>query len=390
MVELLAPAGDFMRAKYALLYGADAIYFGGQDFSLRANAKNFSREEIKEITEYAHNLNKKVYVTVNIIFHNKNLALLDDYLEFLDSCNVDGIIASDIIVIKKIKDLKLKPMIVLSTQNSTLNDNAVRFWQNLGVKRVVLARESSRENTKRIIDNTGMEVETFIHGAMCTSISGKCVLSNYLTNRDANRGGCIQACRWCYKVESKPDFTMMSKDLNMVSYIEDLINIGVSSFKIEGRMRSIYYIATVVLCYRRIIDGIKNHTLTEDDKEYYLNILNRCANRDSAPQFYIKEPTVDDEYWNGRDEKTNQDFLGVVQNYEDGFVTLEVRNYFKVGDKVQFFGPNVDTFNYQINKIYDENNNEITVANHPGMIVKLPLNKAVSIDDIMRIKMFDK
>ena len=390
MPELLAPAGDITRAKFALLYGADAIYFGGSDFGLRANAKNFSRDEIIEITEYAHSLCKKVYVTVNIIFHNDNLKQLDEYLRFLDRCNIDGIIASDIIVVKRMKDLNLKPIVVLSTQNSTLNVGAVRFWQNLGVKRIVLARESSRENIKEIIDQTGVEIETFIHGAMCTSISGKCVLSNYLTNRDANRGGCVQACRWCYKVANNPDFTMMSKDLNMVSHIKDMIDLGISSFKIEGRMRSIYYIATVTLCYRRIIDAILNDSLTSDEELYYLNVLNRCANRDSAAQFYDTDPTADDEYWDGRNEKTNQDFVGLVQDYDNGMAIIEERNYLKVGDVVQFFGPNTETFDYHIHKMYDENDNEIDVANHPGMIIKLPLDQKINKWDMVRIKTFDK
>ena len=182
----------------------------------------------------------------------------------------------------------------------------------------------------------------------------------------------------------------MSKDLNMVKYIEDLINIGVSSFKIEGRMRSIYYIATVTLCYRRIIDGIKNNTYKVTDQKYYLKILNRCANRDSAPQFYKNIPTKDDEYWNGREEQTNQDFLGIVMDYKDNMAIIEQRNYFRVGDIIQIFGPKLETFNYQIHKMYDENNNEINIANHPRMIVKIPIEIPLNKYDLLRIKMFDK
>jgi putative protease len=390
MPELLAPAGDIEKAKFAFLYGADAVYFGGPEFGLRANAKNFTHDDIEEITKFAHSLNKKVYVTVNIIFHNDNLEGLDDYLIFLDKCQIDGVIVSDIYVIRRVNELKLNLFVVLSTQSSTLNIGAVRFWQKLGVKRIVMARESSRDNTKEIIEKTGIEIESFIHGAMCTSISGKCVLSNYLTNRDANRGGCIQPCRWTFEVDNCPDFTMMSKDLNMIQNIKDMIDIGISSFKIEGRMRSIYYIATVILCYRKIIDGISNKTLSKKDEKYYLNVLNRCANRDSAPQFYNKIPDTNDEYWNGRDEQTNQDFLGLVRDYSDGIATVEQRNYIKLGDEIQIFGPNTETFNYVVHNMYDENDNAIFIANHPRMIIKLPIKQEVRPNDILRIKMFDK
>ena len=392
MVELLAPAGNLERLKYSFIYGADAVYFAGKKFGMRANAENFSDDEIQDAVLYAHKINKKVYVTVNIVFHEEDFAGLDDYLIFLDKIKVDGVIVSDIAVIDLINKLKLNLFIVLSTQDSVMNINNVLFWKSLGVNRIVLARESNRDNIKEIIDKTGIEIETFIHGSMCTSISGKCVLSNYLTNRDANRGGCVQACRWCFNVKDKPSFTMMSKDLNLVEYIPDLIDIGVSSFKIEGRMRSIYYLATIILAYRRIIDLIYKDKLTDNDKKYYLNVLNRCANRESAPQFYNGLPSVEDEYWNGRDEKTNQDFLGIVLNYDDDnhIATIEQRNYIKIGDEIQFFGPNIETFNYKVNIMYDEHNEKISIANHPRMIIKLPVDKKLYTNDILRIKIFDK
>ena len=212
MPELLAPAGDFERLKFAFLYGADAVYFGGQNFSLRANAKNFSQEEINEATRYAHNLGKKVYVTVNIVFYDEDINGLDEYLKYLDNIKVDGIIASDILVIKRVKELNLNLHISLSTQASALNSKTVKFWKNLGVNRVVLAREASKEEMK-LIKSTGIEVETFIHGAMCTSFSGKCILSNYMTLRDSNRGGCAQICRWNFNVDNNPDLTITPKDL---------------------------------------------------------------------------------------------------------------------------------------------------------------------------------
>ena len=391
MTELLAPAGDFEKLKFAFLYGADAVYFGGQNFSLRANAKNFNLEEMKEATTYAHSINKKVYITVNIVFHNQDLVGLDEYLKYLDSINVDGIIASDIFVIKKVKELNLNFSVCLSTQASLFNKRAVKFWKNLGVSRVVMAREASKEQIK-IIKDTGIEVETFIHGAMCTSFSGKCVLSNYVTLRDSNRGGCAQICRWNFNVLDIPDLTITPKDLNMIPFIKDEIDLGVDSFKIEGRMRSIYYISTVILCYRRMIDAALNNKLTSNLENYYLNILNRCANRESTPQFYDKLPGVDEQYFNSREELSNQDFLGLVLGYdkENRMVILESRNYFKVGDEVQFFGPNMETFNWTINKIYNENLEEIDVSRHPKAIVKIPLNKTVEKDAMMRLKVFDK
>lgn len=392
MPELLAPCGDLDKLKYVFLYGADAVYVGGENYSLRANAVNFTWDELKEATIYTHSLNKKIYVTVNIIFHEQELKGLDEYLIFLDSIKIDGVIASDIVVLQSIKKLKLNLNVVLSTQNSTSNIGAVKFWQNLGVKRIVLARETHRDTIKQIIDKTNVEVETFVHGAMCTSVSGKCVLSNVLTGRDSNRGGCVQACRWCFKCDNKPDFTMMSKDLNMIDYISDMMDIGVSSFKVEGRMRSIYYIATVLLCYRNIIDKIKSNSLTMKDKQYYLNVLNRCANRESKPQFYNENADITDQYWADRMEVTNQDFLGIVIDYNEqtSIATIEQRNYFKVGMEIQFFGPNIETFNYKVHKIYDENDNEIQVANHPRMIVKLPVSNHLNKDDLLRIKIFDK
>lgn len=391
MPELLAPAGDFEKMKYAFHYGADAIYCGGQNYSLRANAKNFTLEELKEAVTYAHNINKKIYVTVNIVFHDENLDGLKEYLIYLDKINIDGIIASDITVIKLVQELKLKFSVCLSTQASLLNSRAVKFWQSLGVTRVVPAREATREDLKRI-SKTGIEIETFIHGAMCTSISGKCILSNYVTNRDSNRGGCAQICRWEFTSQDKPNFTIMPKDLNMVPFIKEEMGMGVKSFKIEGRMRSIYYIATVILSYRKMIDAANNNTLTKSDEEYYLKVLNRCANRESTPQFFDKLPGVNEEYWQGRNEVSNQDFLGLVLDYDDktNYATIEVRNYFKKGDEVQFIGPNIETFNYKINKIYNDQDEIIDVCRHPKSIIKIKVSKKLNKYDMMRVKVFDK
>ena len=279
-IELLAPAGDLEKLKIAYLYGADAVYCSSKQFGLRANANNFTLEEFKEAVNFAHSLKKKLYVTVNIIFHDKELSELSTYLKELDIIGVDAIIASDILVIRLAKELNLKLQVHVSTQASILNGEAGLFYKNYGVSRLVLAREASLDDIKAIKDKTNLELECFIHGAMCTSFSGRCVLSNYCTNRDANRGGCAQICRWTFDYpDTKQVFSMTPKDLNLIEYIKQMIDVGVNSFKIEGRMRGIYYIATVVLTYRRIIDKIVHNELSKGDVKYYQAILNRCANR---------------------------------------------------------------------------------------------------------------
>ena len=387
MMELLSPAGDFERLKFALRYGADAVYIGGKNYSLRANAINFTNEEIKEATKFAHSLNKKVYVTVNIVFHNENLEGLKDYLLYLENVNVDGIIASDIVVLKMIKDLKLKTKVILSTQASTLNSFTAEFYKDFGVDQIVLAREALTSDIKAIKDKTGLELECFVHGAMCMSISGKCILSSFMTGRDSNRGGCAQICRWVFNEGIAP-FTMTPKDLNMIENIKEMIDLGVTTFKVEGRMRSIYYISTVILCYRKIIDKILNNNLTENDKAYYLKILNRVANRESAPQFFKGLPSVNDQYYNLRDEESNQDFLGIVKSYDENthIAVIEERNFFKKGDNIQFFGPNTETFDYIVNEIYNENDELIEKANMPRMIIKLKVDRHLNENDLLRVK----
>ena len=389
-IELLAPAGDLERLKVAFDYGADAVYIGGYKYSLRANAKNFNIEEIKEAVAYAHNLNKLVYVAVNIIFHDSDVDGLEEYLKDLDSIGVDAVITSDILVVNMINDLKLNLEIHISTQASNLNYESVKFWQSLNAKRIVMAREASKEDIKRIKDETGVDIECFVHGAMCSSISGKCVLSNYVTRRDSNRGGCAQICRWLFDNDSNPKFTIMPKDLNQVMHIKEMMDIGVNSLKIEGRMRSIYYIATVVKTYREIIDNIDS--ITNEELLYHLRILNRCANRDSTSQFFVSLPTYKEQYYLDRDEPSNQDFLGLVLDYDNDskMIKLEVRNYFKVGDVVELFGPNMETFTLTINNIYNEEKEEIDVANHPKMIVFIPSDNKVLKGDMMRLKTIDK
>ena len=391
-IELLAPAGDLERLKVAFDYGADAVYIGGNKYSLRANAKNFTLDEIKDAVLYAHNLNRKLYVAVNIIFHDEDIDGLADYLKDLANIGVDAIICSDILVVKMINDLNLPLEIHISTQTSNLNYESVKFWQGLNAKRIVMARESSKENIKRIKDETGIDIECFIHGAMCSSISGKCVLSNYVTGRDSNRGGCAQICRWLFQNKDNPKFSIMPKDLNMVSYIKEMIDIGVNSLKIEGRMRSIYYIATVVKTYRIIIDKIVAGTMSAEELAYHLKVLNRCANRDSTSQFFNGLPTYKEQYYLDRDEPSNQDFLGLVLDYDkkSRLIKLEQRNYLKINDKVEIFGSKTETFEMIINNIYNEEKEKIAIANHPKMIIYIPCDKEVFKGDMMRLKIIDK
>ena len=387
--ELLAPAGDLERLKVALLYGADAVYIGGSLFGLRANAINFTLEEIDEGVKFAHNLNKKVYVTVNIALHNKEANMLIDYLKDLEKLNVDAIIVSDPAVLKLARE-NTNLEIHLSTQQSTLNYEAVDFFKKEGVTRIVLGRETSREEIKEIIEKNDIEIETFIHGAMCSSYSGRCVLSNFFTNRDANRGGCAQICRWDFDLLSNDEelkgekpFTFCTKDLSLLKHIGEMIDLGITSFKIEGRMRSVYYIATVVSTYRKAIDKYLS-----GNYEYDINdeiVLRNCANRDSVPQFFNGVYDKTCQYYNGRVEVSNQDFLGIVLDYQDKIMTVEQRNYFKVGDTVEIFGPNT-SYEFKIEEIFDEDGNNIDVVRHPKQVVKIPINIEVNKLDMIRIK----
>lgn len=395
-VELLAPAGNLEKLKFAFLYGADACYIGGRNYSLRANAKNFSIEEIQEAVKYAHNLNKKVYVTVNIVFHNEDIKGIKEYLIALSEAKVDAIIVSDPLIIDIINDNNINLKVHISTQASTLNYEAVSFWKSQGVERVVLAREMSKNEIKEIIDKTGMEIETFVHGAMCSSYSGRCVLSNYFTKRDANRGGCAQICRWEFplydknnnKIESETKFTASSKDLMMLTKVKEMIEIGIVSLKVEGRMRSNYYVATVINTYRNLIDDYYENKLTEEKVEYYQKILDRVANREATVQFWDKLPTVNEQYYLGRNEVSNQDFLGIVKDYDEttNMVTITERNYFQTGDEVEIFGPNIKPFSLKMPDIYNEDGEKVNIGRHPEEILKFKLDKKVYPNDMIRIK----
>lgn len=372
-VELLSPAGDLERLKVTLLYGADAVYIGGQAYSLRANATNFSLEEIKEGCTFAHKLNKKVYLTLNIVFHNEDMQDVESYIDNVVACGIDAFIVSDQFIISYIKNKHKNVEVHLSTQNSTSNYKAVEYFKNEGVDRVVLAREVGKDGMKEIIEKTGMDIEVFIHGAMCTCYSGRCALSNYVTNRDANRGGCAQVCRFAFKTTEDKDFTMATKDLNMAEYIKDLIEIGVKSLKVEGRMRSLYYLATVIGTYREIIDRYYNNTLTEDIMKVLEYRLSRVANREVSTQFFLKEADYTDQYYSGRQELSNQDYLGLITGYdeENNCIILVERNYFKPGDMTEIFTHDGEVYKYKIDKIYDENMQELELARHPEQVLKL-------------------
>ena len=275
-IELLSPAGDLEKLRIAYLYGADACYIGGKDYSLRANANNFSTNEIKEAVSFAHNLGKKIYVTLNIIFHNEDLEGVTKYLKELSKANVDAVIISDVFLIDIIKKETPNLKIFLSTQDSVTNKESVKYFMNKGVSRVVLARELTKDEIKEIYDETKCELEIFLHGAMCTSYSGRCVLSNYFTNRDSNRGGCCQVCRFCFNLDKdkEPKFQIATKDLNLSKFIKDLIEINVTSLKVEGRMRGTYYLATVNSCYRNLIDAYYSNNQDEKLIERNINLLN--------------------------------------------------------------------------------------------------------------------
>ena len=390
MIELLAPAGDLERLKIAFDYGADACYIGGREYSLRANAKNFSIEEITEACKYAHERGKKVYVTVNIVFHNENIEGLTEYLKKLEEAKVDAVIVSDPLVIDTIKENNINLEIHISTQNSTTNKESVKYWLSKGVKRIVLAREVSKDEIKEIINETKADIEVFLHGAMCTCYSGRCVLSNYFTNRDSNRGGCAQVCRFVFDLDKERNikYSIATKDLNLSFHIKDLIEIGVKSIKIEGRMRSAYYIATIISCYRKLIDAYYNNSFNDELLKEMQKRLYRVANRESTSQYFKGYVTKDDQYYIGREEISNQDFLGLVIGYdnENKALILEERNYFKKGDETVIFTQDGSEYELKLDHIYDEDFNEIEEANHPKQIIKIKYNKELPKNAMMRVK----
>ena len=388
-IELMAPAGDIEKLKIALLYGADIVYIGGKKYSLRANASNFTIEDIKSSCIFAHKLGKKVYVTVNILFHDEDLEGVKTYLKELEDSCVDAVIICDAFLIPIIKKETPKLKIVMSTQMSTSNTLSVKHFMEEKVDSIVLAREVTKKEIKEIYDETHADLEVFLHGAMCTCYSGRCVLSNYVTNRDSNRGGCAQVCRFCFDLDKKrkKNFSISTKDLNLSDHIKDLIEIGVKHLKVEGRMRGTYYIATVINCYRNLIDAYYNNNWTKSNLERNLKLLSRVANRESTSQYFMNEATYKDQYYLDRMEVSNQDFLGLILDYDEktSYATIEQRNYFKKGDKVNIFGPEKCDFDFVITDILNENNESIEIARHPKEILKIKVPRSVCKDSMMRI-----
>lgn len=393
--ELLAPAGNLEKLKVAIMYGADAVFVGGKEFSLRSLASNFTLEDIKEAVEFANQYGAKIHVTCNIILHEENLEGISDYLKALDEIGVAAIIVADPYIMLLAKQLHLSLQVHVSTQLSSTNAEAIRFWQKQGLERVVLGREVDYQDLKAIIAETDIEVEYFIHGALCISYSGRCMLSNYYSRRDANRGGCSQSCRWYYdiykddrKINTDEDipFSMSSKDLSLVDHIGELIELGVDSFKIEGRMKSLHYIATVVSTYRKLIDA---YCADPDHFEYdskYMNELNKAANRALTLGFYNQKPSQKDQLFNLRDEHPTQEFCMRVLHYNPltQLAKIEQRNYFKLGDEVEFFSPDRDNFKMIVSELYNEDMEKIEVANHPMEVLYVKVEGIVKKDDMAR------
>ncbi|QVK19389.1 U32 family peptidase [Mycoplasmatota bacterium] len=393
--ELLAPAGNLEKLKIAILYGADAVFIGGKEFSLRARASNFSIEDIKEAVLFARAHQAKVYVTTNIIAHNENLNHLEEYLQELYECGVSAIICADPFVIETAKKVVPNMEIHLSTQQSTTNSEAINFWYDEGVKRVVLARELSIHEIKKISQKTKAEIEVFIHGGMCVSYSGRCTLSNHMTDRDANRGGCAHSCRWNYRLYNQEDdlisaedghYNLSSKDLMAIPFIPELIEASVNSLKIEGRMKSIHYIATVVGTYRKLIDDYcsdPDHFVLDDK---YYEEMSKAENRQTSVGALAGKPTENEQLYNVRTEKPTQEFIAIVLDYDEKsqIAVIEQRNYFTVGDAVEVYGPGFRKDYFTIDKIYDEDNNEIEVARHPRQILKVKIPFKVYPYDIIR------
>lgn len=391
-IELLSPAGDLERLKVTLLYGADAVYIGGEKLGLRANATNFSIDEVKDGCDFAHLLGKRVYLTLNIVFHNEDMDGVEEYIKKMVDAGIDAFIVSDPFIISYIKSNYPQVEVHLSTQNSTTNYEAVNYFKDEGIDRVVLARELSKDEIKEVIDKTNVSIEVFIHGAMCTCFSGRCALSNYVTNRDANRGGCAQVCRFSFINGDSKEFTMATKDMNMAKYIKDLIEIGVDSLKVEGRMRSLYYLATVIGTYRKLIDRYYDNTLTEEFIDECNETLLRVSNRENSTHYFMKQADYTDQYYTGRSEVSNQDYLGQVISYDEDkkLVKFYERNYFEVGDKVELFTPSLDSVIFNVSKLYNEDMENIEVARHPDNIYYLYLETGLKIGEYAMIRLLEK
>lgn len=404
-IELLAPAGDLEKLKTALIYGADAVYFGGEMFSLRSAAGNLNIYEIKEGVEFTHNLGKRAYLTTNIFAHNEDVKPFMEYLEKIKDIPIDAFIVSDPGVLSMIKSVIPNAEIHLSTQANMTNYMTAKFWQSQGVSRIVLARELSFDEIRKIYDEIGsqMEIEAFIHGAMCISYSGRCLLSNFMIERDANRGECAHPCRWKYQIveEKRPGvyypieedergtYIMNSKDLCMIEHIPEIIKSGITSLKIEGRMKSMFYVATVVRAYRKAIDSYLADPDNYKFDNTWLEELNKASNREFTTGFYFDKPDNEDQNYVTNAYSREYDFLGVVREYDEStsMALVEQRNKINVGDEIEVFGPGIEYFTMKVEKMLDAETGEaIESAPHAQQMINIEMNFPVNKDFLLRRK----
>lgn len=394
-VELLAPAGNLEKLKMAIIYGADAVYLGGEEFGLRANADNFTRDQLIEALDFAHSRGKKVYVTMNIIPHNEDFPGMPNYIRSLTELGVDAIILSDPGVYALVKEISPNMEIHLSTQANNTNYMSAKFWYDHGVKRIVLARELSINEMSEIRKNipSDLELEIFIHGAMCISYSGRCLLSNYMTGRDSNRGLCAHPCRWQYHLveEKRPGeyfpvyenergtFIFNSRDLCMIEYLPQIINAGVTSLKIEGRMKSAYYVATVVKAYRQALDSY--YEMGSDFKfdAKWLEEVSKASHREFTTGFYFEKPSSETQIYHTSSYIRDYDFIGLVLEYDSntGIAKIEQRNRMFVGEEIEVVNPEGDFFVQTIDSMKNIDGEPIESAPHPQMIVYMPMKQAV-------------
>lgn len=400
-VELLAPAGDMERLEAAVKFGADAVFMAGDSFGLRANAKNFNREAMKEAVNYAHENGVNVHITMNIVPHDEDMVGIEDYLKFLDEIGVDALIISDpgiFSIAKELTDIDLH----VSTQASVTNSATVNFWYNMGAKRVILARELSLEEIIEIRNNTpkDLEIEVFVHGAMCISYSGRCLLSNYMTGRDANRGDCAQACRWKYSIqeENRPGeyypieedgsgtYIMNSKDLCLIDELDKLIEAGIDSFKIEGRMKTAFYVATVIRSYRQAIDAYYEGSYNEETVQKYFNELQKASHRHYTKGFFHKKPDGEDQIYENSSYIRKYDFIGTVLDYnpETKEAVIEQRNRFFPGEEIEIFGNSKDFYEYRIPSIRNAKGEELEVANKPKEKIYMTIDLPLEEGDMLR------
>ncbi len=402
-VELLAPAGDLEKLIIAINYGADAVYIGGENLSLRAKAKNFTDEDMEVGIKYAHDRGKKVYVTANIFAHNQDFNEMKEYFIKLEKLGVDAIIISDLGVFSVAREVVPNMEIHISTQANTTNYHSAKMWKTLGAKRVVLARELSFEEIKEVSDNVdGMCIEAFIHGAMCISYSGRCLLSNYMADRDANKGECAHACRWKYNLveEKRPNeympifedergtYIYNSKDLCMIGYIPELVKSGVTSFKIEGRIKTAFYVATIIKIYREALDDyLKDEELYKSKFDYYMEEIRKCSHRDFTTGFYNGKPNNEDQIYTHNSYIRNYEFVALaLEQSKDGYCLIEQRNKFVIGDTLELMSPNKEIRQFTVTSLINEQGEEVTEAPHPKQKLKLKIDFEVSPLDIFRMK----